>query len=165
MRSITTVIQYIYKHMYTYRRTLSFQVWTRLLTLVHGDTRRETQFLKVYANHTMLTPLHCVVHLVVFKISISRDLKIPTSSFNGQNPTLLVEYPTLASMVQSQLTFSKSTYSQDHLFRAWHHPHSNPISCLVAYYDKWWLLYPLRVSITAPVLRDSNSSKPYQTEW
>ena len=39
-----------------------------------------------------------------------------------------------ASMVLSQLStdsFSKSSNSQDHLFRLWCHPHSSPISCLV----------------------------------
>ena len=35
----------------------------------------------------MLIPPTCMAHLVVFKISVSRDLKIPTTSFNGQNPT------------------------------------------------------------------------------
>ena len=42
-----------------------------LLASVHDDTRRETQFLKAYANHTMLTPPQRAVHLVMFKISIN----------------------------------------------------------------------------------------------
>ena len=46
---------------------------------------------------TMLTPPQRAAHLLMFKISVGRDPKIPTTSFNGQNPTL-------ASMVQSQLT-------------------------------------------------------------
>ena len=36
-------------------------------------------------------------------------------------------------MVKIQLSadsFSKSSNSQDHLFRPWHHPHSSPIFCL-----------------------------------
>ena len=33
-------------------------------------TRGERQFLKVYANHTMLTPPQRAAHLVTFKISI-----------------------------------------------------------------------------------------------
>ena len=66
--SITKGIQYIYK----YRRTLLFQVRTvyQFLASVHGDSRRETQFLKVYANHTMLIPPQRAAHLVMFKISI-----------------------------------------------------------------------------------------------
>ena len=39
-------------------------------TPVHGDTRRETQFLKAYANHTMLISPQQAAHLVMFKISI-----------------------------------------------------------------------------------------------
>ena len=41
----------------------------QFLALVHGDTRRETQFLKTYANHTMLTQPQHTAHLVMFKIS------------------------------------------------------------------------------------------------
>ena len=47
-------------------------------------------------------PHQCAAHLVMFKISVGRDPKNPTTSFNGQNST--AEYPTLTSMVQSQLT-------------------------------------------------------------
>ena len=32
-------------------------------------------------------------------------------------------------------SFSKSSNSQDHLFRAWRHPHSSPIYCLGINYD------------------------------
>ena len=42
------------------------------------------------------------------------------------------------AMVQCQLStdsFTKSSNSQDHLFRAWRHPHSSLISCLGGYYD------------------------------
>ena len=42
----------------------------QFLASVHGDTRRETQFLKAYANHTILTSLQHAAHLVMFKISI-----------------------------------------------------------------------------------------------
>ena len=45
----------------------------------------------------MLTPPRRPAHLVMFKISVSRDRKNPTTSFNGQNPTL-------PSKVQFQLT-------------------------------------------------------------
>ena len=70
------------------------------LALVHSDTRRETQFLKVFSNHTMLTPPQRAAHLLMFKISMGRDPKNPTTSFNGQNPIL-------ASTIQSQLTLFK----------------------------------------------------------
>ena len=62
----------------------------------------------------MLTPPRRTAHLVMFKISFSIDPKNPTTSFNGKNQTDI---------------FSKSSNSQDHLFRAWRHPHSCPISC------------------------------------
>ena len=45
------------------RTSLSFQ------PSVIGDTRRETQIIKAYANHTMLTTTPRKVHLVVSKIS------------------------------------------------------------------------------------------------
>ena len=156
--SIATVIQYIYKHMLT----PSFLIRTGLLISDFGPWRhkeRETQFLKAYANYTMLTPPQRVVHLVIFKISIHLcqlrstclNGRRPNYIFNGQNPTDI---------------FSKSSDSQDHLFWAWRHLHSSPISCLGVYSDKLWLSYPLRTSVTAPndyapVLRDSNNSKPY----
>ena len=106
--SITTVIQYIYN---TYAIQVDSVVSGNFLTSVHGDTRRETQFL----------PPQRTAHLVMFKISVGRDPKNPTTSFKGPNPT----------------HFSKSSNSQDHLFRAWRHPHSSLISCLGVYYDKW----------------------------
>ena len=63
----------------------------------------------------MLIPLPHAAHLVMYKISVGRDPKNlttsfndqnPTHSLNGQNPSLVFnsQNPTLASMVQSQLT-------------------------------------------------------------
>ena len=104
----------------------------QLLASIHGDTRRETQFLKVFANHTMLTPPQCMADLVMFKI------------WKTQLHLSTVKMQLLDSMVQSQsMSFSKSSNSQEHLFWAWHHPHSSAISCLRVYYDEWWLSYPL----------------------
>ena len=54
---------------------------------------------------------------MMFKISVGRDPKNPTTS----------------SVAQIQLSidsFSKSSNSQDLLSRAWRHPHSSPISFL-----------------------------------
>ena len=85
MISMTIVIQYINKQgrfcRFRYERIYWF------LTSVHGDTKKETQFLKVFANHDMLTPYYAA-HLVMFKISFGRDPKKPTTYFNGQNPAL-----------------------------------------------------------------------------
>ena len=59
-----------------------------------------------------------------------------TTATTIENSTLCLELQKLeiyASMVQFQLStdsFSKSSNCQDHLFQAWRHPHSSPISCL-----------------------------------
>ena len=59
--------------------------------LVYGDTRRETQFLKVFSTHTLLTilsdhPPHGASRHV--KISDSRDPKNPTTCSMVENSTL-----------------------------------------------------------------------------
>ena len=99
------------------------------------DTRRETQFWKVFANHTMLTIYadhhQRAAHLVMFKISIhlrwSRPEKLYTQLYVS-----IAETQLSASMVQSQLTLFQNPQI---LFRAWRHPYSSPISCLGVYYD------------------------------
>ena len=61
----------------------------------------------------------------------------------------MAESPTLDSLVQCQPStdsFSKSSNSQAHLFRAWRHPHSSPFSVRGLLWQ-WWLSYPLRTSI------------------
>ena len=91
------------------------------LTSVHGDNRRETQFLKVYVNHMMLNPPQRTVPFVMFKISVGRDPKNPTPSFNGQNPTLRLNGRRPKSCLTGPIStdfFSKSSNSPDHLFRA-----------------------------------------------
>ena len=92
---------------------------------------------------TILTPLQCTAHLVIFKITVGRDLK-----------TVKIQLPLQWSRTQlspkwsnSNWPFSKSSNSQDHLFQAWRQPPSSPISCLEVSYDKWWLSYPLRASV------------------
>ena len=61
-----------------------------------------------HVNH----PQHAA-HLVMFKISVGRDLKKQTTSSTAQ-------------IQLSTYSFSKSLNSQDHLFRAWRYPHSSP---------------------------------------
>ena len=112
----------------------------KFLTSVHGDTRRETQFLKAYVNHTMLTPLQRAAHLVMFKISInlcrSRSEKLncrkPNYSFNGRMLNYCL-FKILKFSGPSLLGMTSSTVQ--------------PISCLGVYYDKWWLSYPLRAGV------------------
>ena len=62
---------------------MSFQIRTGLLTSDFGSWRHEEKDIIL----TMLTPRQCAAHLVVFMISVGRDPKIPTTSFNGQNLT------------------------------------------------------------------------------
>ena len=54
----------------------------------------------------------------------------PTLFLNGRNSTLC-----LPQWSNLNWLFSKSSNSQDHLFRAWRHLHTRPISCLGVYYD------------------------------
>ena len=130
--------------------------WTlsgyQFLVSVRGDTNRETQFLKVLANHTMLTPPPtCGVSCDVYDLC-RRDLenstswlnsRKPNSRLNGRRPKLhlsTAENPTCALTAEDPTTsfngqnptdvFSKSSDSQDHLLWAWRHPHSSPISSL-----------------------------------
>ena len=138
------------------------QVQKRLST--SGFGLWETQFLQCQPYY--LTPpyarriLRCLRSL---SIEIRKNPN-PTLCLNGRNSTFCLHGPI------STDSLSKSSNSQDHLFRAWRHPHSNPISCLgfimtngdchilcaQAYNCTQWLytrtLYP-------------KSSKPYQTEW
>ena len=88
MRSITNVKQYIHKYKTQADSVVSdTNAFINFLTSDLGDTRRETQFLKVFANQTMLTLLQREAHLVMSKISVCRDPKNPITSFNSQNPT------------------------------------------------------------------------------
>ena len=117
---------------------LWYQQVYSFLASVHGHTRRETQFLKVYANHIMLIHpnVWCILWCLRSQfISASRDPK------NGRNSTAVF------NGLISTIVLSKSSHSQDHLFWAWCHLHSSPISCLAVYYDKWCLSYPLRMDV------------------
>ena len=87
-------------------------------------TRGETQFLKANANHTMPTPPKHSTHRAMFKISIHSCRKTRPHASTVENSTAV---------------FSKSSNSLDHIFWAWHHPNSSPISCVGVYYDKWCL--------------------------
>ena len=83
--------------------TVSFRIRTGLYLFVSalGETRRDTQFIKAYVNHTKRDPPPHTPHLAVSKISTylcrSRTKTIwsdhirknPTAIFNGRNPTEL----------------------------------------------------------------------------
>ena len=120
--SITTVIQYIYKHKTQANSVVSDT--NGLLISDFGSWQHKVRDTIL----TMLTPSRCTAHLVIFKISVSRDSKNPTTCLNGRDSILFLHGPL------STFFFSKSSNSQDHLFRGWRHPHSCPISCLGVYY-------------------------------
>ena len=100
--SIKTVIQPTHKH----RRKQADSVvsctngFINFLTSAQSDTRRETQFLLCW-------PHQRAAHLVMFKISIERDPKNPTTSSTAQIQLSPQWQRTQlsASIVQSQLTF------------------------------------------------------------
>ena len=80
-----------------------------LLPTVLGDTRREIQIIKAYANQTMLTPhsTHDACCGVETQIDLLwSDPKTPAERFNCGNFTV----------------FSKPSKLLGHLFQAWHHP-------------------------------------------
>ena len=138
----------------------------QFLASVHADTRRETQFLKAYANYTMLAPIQRAAHLGMFKISIhlcqSRSEKTQPHASTVENSPARLNGRILTSV------FSKSSNSQDHFFWVWRHQQPSPISCLrvimtngdchilsARAYDctKWLWTWTTKPS----------SSKPYQT--
>ena len=76
------------------RWTLLFLVRTVLLTSDFGSSTRRERHNSYYANNPQRA-----VHLAMFKISVSRDPKIPTTSFNGQNSTLCLHGPISTSQL------------------------------------------------------------------
>ena len=66
----------------------------------------------------MLTPTQRAAHLVMFKISVGRDPKNPTTSFNCQNPTRL-------STVKIQLSAFQNPQILSHVII--HTPASFPV--------------------------------------
>ena len=134
-------------------------------------TREETQFLKAYANHTMLASLQCVAHPVMFKISIhlcrSRSEKL--NRMPQRSKTQLSSKRSNTQLRSFQNLQILRTISTGH--DVIHTPVSFPV------WGSGGLLWQMVIVISfaherktapndyAPGLRDSNSSKPYQTEW
>ena len=119
------------------------------LPSVLGDTRKETQFIKAYAHHTMLappTPMHsasCSVEdlnsflLIETQTDlISTDPKNSTATLNGRTSTEL---------------FSKSSNSLDHLFRVWRQPSTQfTPTARPATFTVWSLLWLMMIVISFP---------------
>ena len=125
--------------------------------------RGERQFLKVYANHTMLTPPQRAGHFVIFKISISacRDPKNWTSRLNGSKLNYIFQQS------NTQLMF----FQNPQILRTITSGHD--VIHTPATFSIWGLLWQMVIVISfaherktapidyAPGLRDPNSSKPY----
>ena len=152
-------------------RTLLFQI----LTVLRHEKRNKILNHPIWPYFNAQCILWCLRSL---SIEIRKtQLHLPRSKIQLST----AEYPILASMVQSQLSilppwsnpnwlFSKSSNSQDHLFRVWCHPHSSPIFSLGVYYDNGDCHIFPRERKTAPKwlctwALNPNSSKPDQTEW
>ena len=138
-----------------FKYELFINFWIRFF-----NTRRETQFLKVFRNHTILTILSAVP-FVMSKISVDRDPKIPTTSstiqnsilyapmaenssicLHGRNSTICLQGP----MSTLNFLFFKILKFSAHLFWAGRHPRPSPfpVWCLSW---QWWSSYLLRTSI------------------
>ena len=101
------------------------------------DMRRETQFLKVFSNQ--LCWLHPHMQRILWCL---RSLLVEIKKKKQLHLRSMAQTQLSTSIVQSQLStdkFSKSSNSQDHLFWAWHQPHSNPFSCLGSVNCTNWL--------------------------
>ena len=92
----------------TYTGGLSRFRYERVYWFMASVMRRETQFLKVYVNHMMLTPAPFATHLVVFKISTGKDKKNSIACLKDWKPNysfkILIFYgPSLLEMTSSTL--------------------------------------------------------------
>ena len=133
MRSITTVIQYICK---TRADSVVSSTNGLLISWLRSMTTRRKRHNSYYANpHPNMRRIQWCLR------SLSVEI------WKTQLHLSTVKIQLSLSTAKSNRPFSKSSNSQDHLFWAWRHPHSSPISCLGVYYGKWWLSYPLRASV------------------
>ena len=130
--------------------------------------RREKEFLRTYANHTMLIPPPTTQHLMMFKISASGD---PICS--DQIPKIQPR----ASTVNLSYCLFKILKFSGHLFQAWCHP---PIqftqtvvqSCFLPGALLWQMMIVISflcrrktaLSDYASEVRDPSSSKPNQSK-
>ena len=115
------------------------------------DSRRETQFLKSLSKSYYANPTPNVRHISWCLrsqfISAGRDPKNSTLRLNGRIPNYSTQWhelnclPPWSNVTSPTDSFSKSSNSQDHLFRAWRHPHSSLISCLGIIMTKWLSYY------------------------
>ena len=104
--SVTTVIQHINTMgsvKYTGDSVVQVRTFINFLTSDFGSWTRGERDTHIILNHSILTRLKCSAHLIVFQISVSRDL---------QNS--MVRLQILNTMVLTQLQFI-SRHGQSHL--------------------------------------------------
>ena len=135
MISITSVIQYIHKYKTPADSVVSHtNGFINFLASVHGDTRRETQFLLCWPHPNA----RCILW---YLRSLSIEIQKTQLHLSAVKIQLSSQWSNLNWL------FSNSSNSQDHFFWAWRHPLSSPVSCQGVNYDKWWLSYPLHASV------------------
>ena len=145
---------------YKYRPTVVSDT-NGLLIPDFGSLTRGERLNSYYANHPQ-----CAVHLVVFKISVSRDPKNTTTSFNGWNPTLCLNgsnsifnwlfFKILKFSGPSFPGMMSSTLQPHFLYCVFFDNGDCYIFCAPAQNCTQWL---------CTWTLDLNSSKPNRTEW
>ena len=141
-------IQYIYKYIFKYTSRLCcfrYQRFINFLTSVFWHEERDTIL-------TILTIPKNAVHLVMFKITVGRDPKNPTTCLNGRELNSMPQWQKLDfhpswSNLNSRLTLFQNlqilrTISSGH--DVIHTP--VPFSVWVFLWQ-WFLSYPLRASV------------------
>ena len=133
---------------------------------IGSSTRRE--------RHNSYSAVSTTVHLVMFKNSLSRDLKNPTTSSTAQIQ-LSTQWQKLNCLPHwSNLNFQLIIFQNPQILRTIssghdviHTPASIPVWGLLW---QWRLSYPLRTSVNCSNwpytwTHNPNSSKSNQTEW
>ena len=158
MLSVTTVIQYIYKHRQIQMQADSVvQVRTVLLTSDFGSSTRGEWHNLYYADHT-IWPHQLATHLVMFKGSVNRDPKKLNCCRNGRKLNSMAENSNLCPNGRKSIVclhgpmstfnwlFLKSSNSQP--ISPGHDVIQTPASFPVwGLLWQWWLSYPLRTSV------------------
>ena len=142
-------IRKLVDYCFRYERFINF--WLRFF-----DTRRETKFLKVFANHTMLTILsdhpQRAAYLVMFKISIhlprSRSEKLNCRR-NGRNSTLCLNgrNSTLSPWSNLNWLFFKILKFSGPSLPGMTSSILQPYFLSGCLLWQWWLSYHLRTSV------------------
>ena len=149
-----------------YERTYFF------LPSARSDTRKEKQFIRAYANHTMLTPppkysasCYVTTHLCWSKpelISFDQIRKTQQLALTVEPQLLSFQNPKIFRIISSGYDVNHPLNSLQRF--------SSPIFffCLEVYSNRWRLSYHFRAGVQVGLQRLNqeiqSSSKPYQTK-